>query len=84
MGLVRSIAIFLSLITVLYLPGADLLGATLIEGDVYIELITAIYSKSHDNGTCYEIDTESVQNVDAVRWVLTELKKKHTGGNKGN
>ncbi|XP_060570167.1 metabotropic glutamate receptor 7-like [Ruditapes philippinarum] len=45
------------------------LGKTILDGDVYIQFIGAIYS----NSSCNTIEAETVQNIQAIKWTLTKL-----------
>jgi hypothetical protein len=51
------------------------LGKTILEGDVYIELIGAIYVEPGNeiNSTCRNIEAETVQNIQAIKWTLSRL-----------
>lgn len=50
------------------LPTAHCLGRVIVPGDVYIELIEAIYKED-----CKTVESESVQNLQAVKWTVEQL-----------
>ena len=47
------------------------LGRTVLEGHVYIQFIGAIYS----NASCTTIESETVQNIQAIKWTLSKLNE---------
>lgn len=56
----------------LLLPGVIGLGMVVVPGDVYIEFIGAIYIDE----ACIIIETESTQNMMAIKWAIKEYINK--------
>lgn len=59
-------------VLLLLLPGTIGLGTVVVPGDVYIELIDAIYIDE----ACTVVETESAQNMMAIKWALKEYINK--------
>ncbi|XP_053408222.1 uncharacterized protein LOC123559795 isoform X1 [Mercenaria mercenaria] len=53
------------------------LGRTILDGDVFIEFIAAIYVESGNdsNSSCSKIEAETVQNIQAIKWTLSNLNE---------
>ncbi|XP_045207831.2 uncharacterized protein LOC123559795 isoform X3 [Mercenaria mercenaria] len=53
------------------------LGRTILDGDVFIEFIGAIYVESGNdsNSSCSNIEAETVQNIQAIKWTLSKLNE---------
>ena len=60
-------------VALLHVPGVLCLGTTILEGELYVQLIVSGYKQAHENGTCTEVEAGSIQNVEAVKWTYSNL-----------
>ena len=76
---VIQILILAATLSTTYANSPLITDVTLLDGDVYVEGVMSLYSPF--NGDCGDqIDPEVVQNLESVRWTLTELNK-NSGSN---
>ena len=54
--------------------GGEHVVTTLVEGDVYVHVIVSVYSERNSTtGDCTNIDPETVQHLEAIKWVFQRL-----------
>lgn len=51
------------------------LGVTLLDGDVYIQFVGAFYLEPDGSCKSSSIESETVQNLQAIKWTLSKLNE---------
>ena len=70
--LILNVAIFLS--RPIAMQGETHVGTTLVDGDIYVHVIAAVYTEVNaTTGSCQRIEAETVQLLEAIKWIYQRL-----------
>ncbi|KAL4221471.1 hypothetical protein ACF0H5_019729 [Mactra antiquata] len=53
------------------------IGVKVLDGDIYILFVGALYLDSNIDGTCNTIEVETVQNMMSIKWTLSQLNEQN-------